>query len=417
MVQRPTAASFCSLLTYVQTHLLSADGKTFEAQENSFFDYKDQFPFSFSDEYFLGISKLICAFYNTFGGFIIFGVHDKLRTPGHNKVKINIERLNNTLRSKLSGSIECIHVALNLPAHEEEGKIDVILVPKRPQITPPVRFVKEEGRFRPAQIFLRRGHEVLEAKSADLPFLYGPRLDPELSDENEPPIQPIQVVLPPSPATMRTFVGRLFTLERLWAWLFSDDEPRVFLYGKGGTGKSTLAFEFARLVSQNGANSRTSSGRALDRIIYLSAKKREVLPATAEVLETKHRDFSNSGELFKSILYYSEWIQDTVDSPMDDNELEGQLRDRSCAVRASRFVSMRGMRIAGRALRSASLACGRGTVRRARPSRALSGSQPSCRGGRGGRAGACAAWRPGLPATSAGSRISNLVSSVSLSQA
>lgn len=35
------------------------DMNTFEIQENTYWDYKDRFPHSMSDEYFLGISKLV----------------------------------------------------------------------------------------------------------------------------------------------------------------------------------------------------------------------------------------------------------------------------------------------------------------------------------------------------------------------
>src|SRR4029079_10615833 len=64
----------------------------FYEQELTYCDYKAEFPHSLSDDYFGGILRLVCAFYNTFGGIIVFGVHDTARDPGHNKVKVNIER-------------------------------------------------------------------------------------------------------------------------------------------------------------------------------------------------------------------------------------------------------------------------------------------------------------------------------------
>ncbi len=68
--------------------LFDAASNRFVYQESSHWDYKAEFPFSFSDGYFGGILRLICAFHNTFGGIIIFGVHDQARDPGHNKVVV-----------------------------------------------------------------------------------------------------------------------------------------------------------------------------------------------------------------------------------------------------------------------------------------------------------------------------------------
>ena len=54
--------------------------------------------------------------------------------------------------------------------------------------------------------------------------------------------------LPAAPTTVKRFVGRTAVLDRLFQWLQTSDEPRTFLYGKGGSGKTTIAYEFARLV-------------------------------------------------------------------------------------------------------------------------------------------------------------------------
>jgi predicted HTH transcriptional regulator len=73
------------------------DAGEFSRQESLYWDYKRDFPFSMSDDYFGGFVRIVCAFYNTYGGFLFVGVHDTSRDPGHNKVPINIERLNNVL--------------------------------------------------------------------------------------------------------------------------------------------------------------------------------------------------------------------------------------------------------------------------------------------------------------------------------
>jgi Putative DNA-binding domain len=66
--------------------LINSDG-SYSSQEGQNWDFKREWPFSYSDDYFGGIARLICAFANAQGGIIIFGVHDETRIAGYNRVK------------------------------------------------------------------------------------------------------------------------------------------------------------------------------------------------------------------------------------------------------------------------------------------------------------------------------------------
>src|SRR5678815_2373468 len=81
--------------------LTDQSGK-FITQEGSSWDFKREWPFSYSDGYFGGIARLICAFANSNGGLIVFGVHDEHRTGGHNLVSPNTDRLQQALNQLLS---------------------------------------------------------------------------------------------------------------------------------------------------------------------------------------------------------------------------------------------------------------------------------------------------------------------------
>jgi len=243
--------------------LYDAQSNRFHEQESTLLDYKASFPFSLSDDYFGGILRLICAFYNTYGGIILFGVHDNTRGPGHNKVKINIERLNNVIRTTLSSPIEVKHREYCLDGDGGADKmVDVLLVTKRPMVIPPVRLLKTVGDQKSDVIWMRVGHEVVEPTSVDLPMLYSSRDDYGVEGEDGP-IQ-VQSALPPSPATLKEFIGRRNSLDKLYTWLFSSDEPRTFLFGKGGSGKSTIAYEFARMISESAGGIPTTLGRPVD---------------------------------------------------------------------------------------------------------------------------------------------------------
>src|ERR1700722_2947155 len=83
-------------------YLTESDGK-FISQEGNTWDFKREWPFSYSDGYFAAIGRLVCAFGNSNGGIIIFGVHDQERTGGHNHVNPNLDKLQLSLKQLLSG--------------------------------------------------------------------------------------------------------------------------------------------------------------------------------------------------------------------------------------------------------------------------------------------------------------------------
>jgi hypothetical protein len=305
--------------------LYDSQSNRFHEQESTHLDYKAQFPFSLSDDYFGGILRLICALYNTYGGIIIFGVHDDTRDPGHNKVKINIERLNNVIRTTLSSPIEIRHGEYYLAgAKDANRKVDVLLVPKRPMAIPPVRFQKAVGNQKPDVIWMRVGHEVVEPASVDLPMLYSSRDDYGVGAQDGP--IHVESALPPSPATLKEFIGRRNSLDRLYTWLFSSDEPRTFLFGKGGSGKSTIAYEFSRMISESAGGIPTRLGRPVDYVLFLSAKLTALDPLSRRIVKNQAYDFSNSLEFFQAILTLVGWTEADKIASSSESEAVSELQ-------------------------------------------------------------------------------------------
>ena len=74
--------------------------------------------------------------------------------------------------------------------------------------------------------------------------------------------------LPPSTEIVNEFVGRDSELRELTIWLTSDSSNKFMIWGYGGSGKSALAFQFARAV-RDGAPSN------LEAVVWLSAKSQE----------------------------------------------------------------------------------------------------------------------------------------------
>jgi hypothetical protein len=297
------SGEFAQHLDSLISPLLSADNNTFAHQETTYFDYKDSFPFSNSDDYFEAIVRLVCAFNNTYGGFIIFGVHDKNHTGGHNKVSVNIERFNNRLRTSLNNSVICKHHHAETPA----GDIDIVMVPKRPMGVPLTRIsnpIADKNRVN--RIWLRRGHEVLRAESKDIPFLYANR-DDFGDQERYARSSTVAHALPPSPATLHQFIGRIDVLDALFSWLIHSEDPRCFLHGSGGFGKSTIAYQFANIVANSGAELSIFGDKRIDRVLFLSAKEKYLDTIAGTTREFLGTDFTNSDELFRGILQLSGW--------------------------------------------------------------------------------------------------------------
>ncbi|HXD46866.1 MAG TPA: RNA-binding domain-containing protein [Pseudolabrys sp.] len=277
--------------------LMQPDG-SFVPQEGPVWDFKREWPFSYSDDYFAGIARLICAFANSYGGIIVFGVHDELRTAGHNKVSPNIDRLQQALDQILSAS-----VSLSCRRYDTgtSSAIDVLLVCPVNSTELPLRFDKPFGKQRANVIWVRQNHEVVSAEPRHVSLLYCRAT--EASDAEAE--SSLSGGLPPSPATIKRFVGRLSTIDKIFRWLKLSDEPRTFLYGKGGSGKTTIAYEVSKVLKSEGMRIRTYGGEGLDNVIFVSAKQSmlNVMNQAAEAFIGL--DFANERELYESILTLS----------------------------------------------------------------------------------------------------------------
>ncbi len=271
--------------------LLSADGTKYTFQEGLHWDFKKEWPFSYSDEYFGGIARLICAFANTFGGLIIFGVDDDKRTAGHNKVIPKVDRLQQALDHLLSRKIELIFRRYDEGTSNE---VDVLLVPPLPIDAMPVRFKTAIGKYYANVIWIRQGHEVVVAETRHVPILY---CRASSADENSQEDLSLSGLLPPSPSTISTFVGRLATIDKIFGWIKQSDEPRNFLYGKGGSGKTTIAYQVAKTLRLHGGSILLAGTEHIDNVVFVMAKQVAVNTISGQQSNYHGVDFTNEREL------------------------------------------------------------------------------------------------------------------------
>tara|TARA_R110002073_G_scaffold148818_4_gene302088 strand:+ start:1902 stop:4397 length:2496 start_codon:yes stop_codon:yes gene_type:complete len=298
------------------------ENELFAEEECSLWDYKKKFPFSRSDQYCGGIIRLICAFHNTFGGIIMFGVHDTERTGGHNDVRINIESFNTFLREVLSNSIECRLIRIPTNCSTGRGAIDILVVPKRSPSVQPITAIRPFPKYRSGVIWFRNNAEVLKLENKYLPAIFSTR---DYIGGLNNRIDRVEEILPPNPATMTSFIGRVGLISELWEWVFNKRDPRKYLYGDGGSGKTTIAYEFASLIAESGGSVSNLSGAPYDKVILLSAKNRKLNIENANIEEVSN-DFFDARSLYCAILFYSDLFQeeeyesDTIENLVDKLE-------------------------------------------------------------------------------------------------
>ena len=288
--------------------LFGSLGGKFTDVESHLWDFKEVWPFSYTDPYFGGIARLICALANTRGGFIIFGVHDAHRTGGHNKVIVNLDKLNKSLSQLLN---KTPRLSVKRYQRNDYGEVIVLMVGAQEIGRDRIVFASSLDKYQKGVIWFRQDNEVVPAEPRHVPVLY---LGASQSDrELELPVMLGQI--PPNPATLKKFIGRLEVLDKLFHWLFSSDEPRLYLWGKGGSGKTAIAYEFARQIRKYGGNVNRIGDEPgeLDSVIFVSAKEKALDVASATVQASDIADFVDERSLYLAILTAGGW----TDSPSD----------------------------------------------------------------------------------------------------
>lgn len=288
------------------------------AQEGVNWDFKETWPHSYSDDYFLGIVRLVAAFANTLGGYIIFGVHDEKRTGGKNLVKVNTDKFRQTVASYLGACpvFDTLHYEFL------SGGVDCLFVPPRPLGVSPYRFIKPTKYGN--HYYVRVDHSVAPADSQHLPLLFC-RIDQTSKVAN---FQPIPGSIPPTPRKLSKFVGRMQAMDNLFDWLINSDEPQIYLYGKGGSGKTTIAHEFASTIKRHGAELCLNGTDSLDLVIFLSAKERSFSTESISATIEHEADFSDERSLFAQLLRFSGLYsaQDELDKK-DINQLRTMIKE------------------------------------------------------------------------------------------
>lgn len=283
--------------------ILSELGAASSVSECEVLDFKKQLPES--DAEYVKLVRDLVALHNSYGGFIVFGVEEvekdrAFKLVGVEQGKLHIAKLRDLARSFLGNDLR---LTANWSAVGDIG-VDVLWVGKRAMGDSPIKFTRNGPDDKPGRPVFKRGDVVfrrIEANAIatqpeDYEFLYSARRPPsiELAIEDSITEDPLTHNLPDRSYICSRFVGRRGDLVDLWGWL-ADDFSRVRLVaGEGGLGKTSLAYRFAEEVASRRV-------KPFEQVVWLTAKKRQFIPAADAHRENSHTDYVDVESLLKAI--------------------------------------------------------------------------------------------------------------------
>jgi hypothetical protein len=275
-------------------------------------DYKQDIESSKPD-----LAKLILriiSFYNTYGGYLVFGVaetiaEEKFEVVGFDRSKLNIESIKSSIRDYANVRIQINIASFDVGTIDaNQANITFIHIPQRLESEPPVHFVKDSPQterskfiFQKDEVYYRNGDETLQAKGPYVLKLNGSRVNPFLnpnSDGSEANnlfrLNRIQHNLPDRNFICANFIGRELILDSLWLWLADDLSHIRVIAGEGGLGKSSIAYEFAERVSE-------TPNVPFEQIVWLTAKEKQFRGYEDKYENVPEKHYSTYLELLNAI--------------------------------------------------------------------------------------------------------------------
>ncbi|MFC3943411.1 hypothetical protein CCU68_00145 [Pseudomonas gingeri NCPPB 3146 = LMG 5327] len=254
------------------------NGKYFAPIECEIIDYKESLP---SDTYTTAkLIRHIVAFYNTYGGYLVFGVKETIPEQEFILTGCDIDSLDiKQLKDKIYSYVGS-HIPINAWSEkfENEKSLLIIFIPKRLEQAP-AYFGKngpsEKGSpaFTKGGTYLRLGDNSKPAEGADLAFLFSERSCRYLTtvqDHLKRKAKYLEHNLPDRNFICPRFIGQKAVIELLWQW-FADEFSCVrVLAGEGGLGKTSIAYEFSQQVC-------ITAPVGIQRVLWLTAKKEQFI--------------------------------------------------------------------------------------------------------------------------------------------
>jgi hypothetical protein len=296
--------------------------------ETDLWDYKLGFskaaPSTEELEYSIcGIVKDIAAFFNTFGGYLVLA----FPAPGSQFEKwlLDYDLIQQKIERYAGRKIFVRYYVETRTVSQTPTKLLLIQIPRRPVREQACHFKKPSavsatGRkhFEQNQICARRGSESMVANNDPglLQFITGER--PYLFVGQELSISECDHNLPPRDPNILQFIGRQEYLHQLWAWLADALDPIRLLTAIGGTGKTSIAYEFCEHIIQSGQS-------YFDKIIWMTGKSKTYAAILGKHISTTRTDFTNIDSFLTSVLLELAMTEDELKELSGPGEKEEYL--------------------------------------------------------------------------------------------
>ncbi|MBL8236164.1 MAG: putative DNA binding domain-containing protein, partial [Bryobacterales bacterium] len=268
------------------------------------------------------LAKDIVAFYNSFGGYLVFGVRDSDRRVVGCAGSPSIDDLIRYCLSLTGQNIGLDIKTLRFQSGPQSMMVPVILVPRRSDEYLPAIFTKDgelraDGRpvFKNHDLYFRRNDECRpldKNNPVDVKFLYqsGQRTLSSFSTE----FPTLTNNLGPDDPELVRFVGREEYLRKLWAWTTERYSEVKVLSGLGGVGKTTIVRQFAEQVVE-----RPCMG--LTQLIWLTAKRVSFSALQNKEIPRGDATFADTITMLKAMLRHLAVPESVLESKEDLDDL------------------------------------------------------------------------------------------------
>jgi hypothetical protein len=258
-----------------------------------------------------GIIKDIVSFYNTFGGYLLVSLPKQ--GSSFRSLLLDYDTIQKKIEKYTGRRIITRYHRKDCVVEGEELDLLLIQVPKRPVDDEACLFKKPspasrngKKQFELNNICARRGSECVVANNDPtlLQFIVGER--PYLFIGQSFTVSECDHNLPSRDPNVLQFVGRQEYLKRLWTWLADTRDPIRLLTAIGGTGKTSIAYEFCEQLIQSGQS-------FFDKIIWMTGKSQAYAAILGRHVSTTRTDFTNLDTFLRSVLLELAMTQEDID--------------------------------------------------------------------------------------------------------
>lgn len=255
----------------------------------------------------------VVSFYNTYGGYLVYGVgeviKDKEFVPvGIAKGSLDLQQLKQRLANYTGDEIDISYAEVECTVREDCFVFGLLHIPKRPYSKAPTFFGKNGPQTEKGELVFQKDKAcirsqdkciVVETKD-DYQLLFGERINPFLWDTSFPAqtMTGTRIVvdhnLPDRNFICPKFFGRDREIQELWTWLADELANTKILAGDGGKGKTSIAYEFAEEVCR-------TKPYGIEKVIWLTAKSKQFVGILDQFVNVPQTNYFDLESLLKSL--------------------------------------------------------------------------------------------------------------------